>query len=252
MSGAAAGVDSVRERSDPRRREDMPLELGDRFEELLRRLYGGLHVRVDGPERLLFERLGRAVLLVGGGVLQHVQRWNRARERDMGGRRIVGQAHASRQGHAHLDKRPRPQEREVLLAVVGINGPEKRIVGFRVEAPRTLQALPACLNRRGREAEAVPGIVAGRARAPVSCGNGRKKFTAPRTSFPTSRRGPPGRESASAAVSAASWVSTSASCASVSTARSGIGTCADPDCAARRPPATTVNITTLRVHFAII
>src|SRR5262245_22300228 len=69
-----AGVDSVRKLFDLGGREDMPLEFGDGFEELLGRLNGGLHVRVDGPQRLFFKSLRGAVLLVRGGVLEHLER----------------------------------------------------------------------------------------------------------------------------------------------------------------------------------
>ena len=144
-----AGVDRRRELPDLRRREDVPLEFGDALQELHRGRHRRLHVLVDRAERLRFERRGRTILLIRRGVLQHVQRGHRPRERHVRRRRIVGQPYARRQRHPNLDERPRPQEREVVFGVVRVDRAEERIGRAGVVPSRTLEPLPSRFDRGG-------------------------------------------------------------------------------------------------------
>ena len=116
----------------------MPLEFGDAFEKLRRRRRGRFHVLVDGRQCLRFERGGRAILLIGRGVLQHVQRRDGARERDVGRSGIGEEPHPLRQRDPSLDERPRPQQREVVLAVVRVDRTKQRIARGGIEAPESV------------------------------------------------------------------------------------------------------------------
>ena len=144
-----AGVNRRRELPDFRRREDVPLEFGNALEELARRRRRRFHVLVDRPERLRFERGGRTILLIRRGVLQHVQRGHRPGERHVCRHRIVRQPNARRQRHTDLDERPRPQEREVVVAVIRVDRAEQRIGRVGVGASRTLEPLPSRFDCAG-------------------------------------------------------------------------------------------------------
>ena len=146
----------------------MPLEFGHAFEKLRRRRRRRLHVLVDRGQSLRFERGGRAILLIGRGVLQHVQRRDGARERDVGRAGVGEQLHPLRQRYPNLDERPRPQQREVLRAVVRVDRTEQRIGRVGVDAPRPLEPLPSGFDGGRCEAESVLRTVAGGARTAVA------------------------------------------------------------------------------------
>jgi hypothetical protein len=129
-------------------------------------------VLVDRRQGLRLEGGGGPVLLVRRGVLEHVQRTDGARQRDVRRLRVVGQPHARRQRHPHLDEGARPQQREVTHTVVGVEGPEQGIGGLRVVTSGPLQALPPGFDPGRRQREPVPRIVAGRAGSAVPAREG--------------------------------------------------------------------------------